>query len=634
MAQFKVLSIALSILLMLAVVAEATPPGIANNPSHARCLDQKHKSCYNLEHVCPKFCPNGCYVECQSCKPMCNSGSTPPPPPQPQLSPPPPPTPSTPPPPTITPPPPSQSPPIYPPPTLPPPPKPQSPPPSPPPTPTPSPPPPSPSPPTPTPPPPPPSPSPPTPTPPPPPPSSTPPQSHPITSLSPPTLPPSTPSPSSNNSTPAPPTTSPPPPSSSPPLSSPTPSPSPPTSPPPAPTPSPSTNDTTPSSPPTTSPTPPSLSPPLSSPTISSSPSANATTPSSPPTTSPPPRSSTPPPSPPTPSSPPPPTKTPPSPSPPSPTPQGSSPPPSPSTSGKKVKCRNRKFPNCYAVGQTCPESCPGECEVDCVSCKPVCKCDKPGAVCQDPRFIGADGLTFYFHGKKDKDFCLVTDNNLHINAHFIGKRNESMTRDFTWVQSIAVLFNTHQLFIGAQKTPTWDEAIDHLSLSFDGEPINLPEAKGAMWQSRLAPRATITRTGYTNGVSIEVEGKFKITAKVMPVTQKESRVHNYDVREDDCFAHLDLNFKFLSLSEKVNGVLGQTYRADYVSKLKMGVAMPVMGGDDKFQTSSLFAADCSVSVFGKGYDTESEGSWQVEEYAKLMSCGSGRNGGGVICRR
>ncbi|KAK4340211.1 hypothetical protein RND71_041673 [Anisodus tanguticus] len=46
--------------------------------------------------------------------------------------------------------------------------------------------------------------------------------------------------------------------------------------------------------------------------------------------------------------------------------------------------------------------------------------CDKPGAVCQDPRFIGADGITFYFHGK-DKDFCLVSDSNLHINGHFIG---------------------------------------------------------------------------------------------------------------------------------------------------------------------------------------------------------------------
>ncbi|KAK2665006.1 hypothetical protein Ddye_003580 [Dipteronia dyeriana] len=67
------------------------------------------------------------------------------------------------------------------------------------------------------------------------------------------------------------------------------------------------------------------------------------------------------------------------------------------------------------------PKSCPGVCEVDCVTCKPVCRCDKPGAVRQYPHFIGGDGITFYFHGKKDKDFYLVSDSDLHINAHFIG---------------------------------------------------------------------------------------------------------------------------------------------------------------------------------------------------------------------
>ena len=90
--------------------------------------------------------------------------------------------------------------------------------------------------------------------------------------------------------------------------------------------------------------------------------------------------------------------------------------------------------------------------------------CDRPGAVCQDPPFIGGDGITFYFHGKKDHDFCLLSDSNLHINAHFIGKRNQNMKRDFTWVQSIAILYDKHQLFIGAQKTATWKDSIDRLA--------------------------------------------------------------------------------------------------------------------------------------------------------------------------
>ncbi|KAK4378460.1 hypothetical protein RND71_000322 [Anisodus tanguticus] len=229
----------------------------------------------------------------------------------------------------------------------------------------------------------------------------------------------------------------------------------------------------------------------------------------------------------------------------------GSSPPPPyyhpPSiTSPKKVKCKNKNYPKCYNQEHTCPSSCPGTCQVDCVSCKPVCSCDKPGAVCQDPRFIGADGITFYFHGKKDKDFCLVSDSEFHINAHFIGKRNENMKRDFTWVQAIGILYGTHKISVGAQKTATWDDAIDRLSLNFDGETIVLPDNEGA--------------------------------------------------------------------------------------RVKMGVLMPVMGGDKEFSASGLFDSDCSVTKF-QTPKYENEGSLNNLELPTLR-CNSGIRGRGVVCKR
>ncbi|BBH09625.1 late embryogenesis abundant protein-related / LEA protein-related protein [Prunus dulcis] len=446
MAHFKMQVVVPILLLMLMAAAEAkTPPGIAKNPSNARCLIKKYKHCYNLVHVCPKFCPDKCTVECVSCKPICSGGSSPPPPVSPTPSP---------------------APPTY-----------YSPP---------------------------------------------PPQAKPTPPPSPPTPTPSTPSPT--------------PPTTAPTLPTPSPSPSPP---PPAPHYQ---------SPPPT-PSPPTPSPP----------------------TSPPP--STPTPSPPT----------------------SSSPSPTPSTSPKRPSART--------------------------------KCDQPGAVCQDPRFIGGDGITFYFHGKKDRDFCLLSDPNLHINAHFIGRRNHNMKRDFTWVQSIAILFGKHQLFLGAQKTATWDDSTDRLALSFDGEPITLPESK--------APGGN-PQGGDTNNVMVEVEGSFRITAKVVPITEEDSRIHNYGITKDNTFAHLDLGFKFFSLSNQVSGVLGQTYRPHYVSRVNIGANMPVMGGDRDFETSSFFATDCAIARFNNGSSVGSGSQVNSLEGLELpsLSCASGMDGQGVVCKR
>lgn len=252
-----------------------------------------------------------------------------------------------------------------------------------------------------------------------------------------------------------------------------------------------------------------------------------------------------------------------------------------------------------------------------------------PGAVCQDPRFIGGDGITFYFHGKKDQDFCLVTDPNLHINAHFIGKRNHNMNRDFTWVQSIAIFFGDHRIFLAAQKTAAWDSAVDRLSLAVNGEPIALPTTEGATWNS---PAAIVTRDGDTNSVIIEAAGLFKISAKVVPIGQQESRVHNYGITEEDCFAHLELGFKFFSLNAAVNGVLGQTYRENYVSRVKMGVSMPVLGGEREFAVSDIYATDCAVSLFRGGERLPENDGAAIE--LPSMKCGTRIGRRGLVCKR
>ena len=80
----------------------------------------------------------------------------------------------------------------------------------------------------------------------------------------------------------------------------------------------------------------------------------------------------------------------------------------------------------------------------------------------------------------------------------------------------------------------------------------------------------------------------FKITANAVPITVEDSRAHNYGLRGGDCLAHLDLAFRFYSLTDDVHGVLGQTYRSSYVNRLDVSARMPVMGGERAFAASGL----------------------------------------------
>jgi hypothetical protein len=153
---------------------------------------------------------------------------------------------------------------------------------------------------------------------------------------------------------------------------------------------------------------------------------------------------------------------------------------------------------------------------------------------------------------------------------------------------------------MGAQKTIKWDDNVDRLELTFDGMPIEIPAEVDGHWQSTEVPALTIRRTSTANGLRVQLKGVFDIIAKVVPITKKDSLIHNYGVTEDDSLAHFDLGFRFYDLTDDVHGVLGQTYRTDYVNKLSVSANMPVMGGASTYVSSDIFATDCKVARFGR----------------------------------
>ncbi|WCJ41041.1 Late embryogenesis abundant (LEA) protein-related [Euphorbia peplus] len=251
---------------------------------------------------------------------------------------------------------------------------------------------------------------------------------------------------------------------------------------------------------------------------------------------------------------------------------------------------QNRKQKGCFI-------DCSSKCEVTCKWRRP--NCNGFGSLCYDPRFIGGDGVMFYFHGEKGGNFAIVSDDNLQINARFIGTRPQGRTRDYTWVQALSVMFDTHTLVIAARRISHWDANIDALIVTWDRETVQIPTEGEAEWRANGDNReVAVERTDDTNTIKITVSKLLELNIKVRPIGKEENRIHNYQLPDNDAFAHLETQFKFFNLTDDVEGVLGKTYRPDYVSPVKIGVPMPMTGGEDKYKTPSLFSTLCTVCRF------------------------------------
>ena len=224
----------------------------------------------------------------------------------------------------------------------------------------------------------------------------------------------------------------------------------------------------------------------------------------------------------------------------------------------------------------------------------------------------------FYFHGTKGGNFAIISDQNLQINAHFIGTRPQGRTRDFTWVQALAVMFEAHTLVIGAKRVPQWNDTVDALTASWDGEPIQIPTDGEAEWRTTTLDnkrQVVLERTDEYNSVRVTVTGLVEMDIRVRPIGKEENKVHNYQIPDGDSFAHLEIQFRFFDLTDFVEGVLGKTYRPGYVSAVKVGLPMPIMGGEDKYQTPSLYSPLCNACRFQRPSSSGSHNNGGIAQY-------------------
>lgn len=317
---------------------------------------------------------------------------------------------------------------------------------------------------------------------------------------------------------------------------------------------------------------------------------------------------------------------------------------------GQRILCYDQKMvaPTCFHKILECPDECPEQrpknfshiaCFVDCgANCRTSCRwrkpnCDEDGAICYEPRFIGGDGIMFYFHGNSNEDFCMISDRNLQINAHFIGRRPEGRTRDYTWVQSLGIMFGTHTFIVGATKVSKWDDNVDHLYFAFDGQAFTVTPEYLSLWKEPLSG-LKVERTADTNIVIVSIPQMVELFVRAVPVTAEDNRVHNYQIPPNDAFSHLELQFKFFNFTYEVDGVLGQTYRPNFKNPVKVGVPMPIMGGENKYRTSSLLAADCRYCIFSPHSPSITQ-AFSVKDTGLDCTSKFGKaHGTGLACRR
>ncbi|KAK1628683.1 hypothetical protein QYE76_002998 [Lolium multiflorum] len=253
----------------------------------------------------------------------------------------------------------------------------------------------------------------------------------------------------------------------------------------------------------------------------------------------------------------------------------------------------------------------------------------RPGAACGDPRFIGGDGNAFYFHGRKDADFCVVSDRDLHINAHFIGKSGHSgMSRDFTWIQAIAVLFDGHHLYVGARKTGTWDDAVEHLEITPTASPCTSRLTRSTR-QNDVQPCPRVVRDPHQGTTACSSPLTGAQCQGQSPCPSIERLMLHRRVASDDCFC----SPRRPSSSTRSPGRRPICCRPDVPVRLRQQARRSGLhahhGGDTSFTASSLFAADCAVARFEPSVATTKP---VMSELAGI-TCASGMDGQGVCTR-
>eukprot|EP00899_Mesostigma_viride_P010183 jgi/Mesvir1/19166/Mv01187-RA.1 len=203
-----------------------------------------------------------------------------------------------------------------------------------------------------------------------------------------------------------------------------------------------------------------------------------------------------------------------------------------------------------------------------------------------DPHFTTTRGDKFDFNGEAGSSYCIVSNKQLQVNAHFMGATisnvlpgggisRQADTR--TWMDQVAVLAGRDRLLVEAE-----EPAGSHFATSLGAVSVNGKPLLGLMATRKLPSGITISRK--KTRVSIKVPELAVIEVEVV-------RAAFWEAGTGPGKNFLNLQMKQFKPSSDVHGVLGQSFASDAEKSAFSGAA-------SDYLTSSIFATDCSVNRF------------------------------------
>ncbi|CAI5507815.1 unnamed protein product [Closterium sp. Naga37s-1] len=187
-----------------------------------------------------------------------------------------------------------------------------------------------------------------------------------------------------------------------------------------------------------------------------------------------------------------------------------------------------------------------------------------------DPHFTGADGSHFDFSGRPNRNYALISDAHVQVNAFFGGRYGvwAKHAKALTWIRSLAVMTGHHLLILDARRGASAEYGDGYLArMVVDGKvrELDTPGTSVQLWPG--AELAWVVGGKRDGNDLIDVYELRVANVVTLRVTLRPEIAAMRTAT--DGTVHMSIGVDWASLSPSVHGVLGQTFRPDFIGRLR-----------------------------------------------------------------